>query len=111
MDEKKIKLTSELLTFIFMCHRANALFKAEANMVQFGMISLDRSYLSAKGSRCNLPERMSNYFNSVDDTYLESLGLKKDDECLFAVLNYKITEEIRSLFNKHEELSEFSFIF
>ncbi|ELP6119512.1 TPA: hypothetical protein I7730_00040 [Vibrio vulnificus] len=54
----------------------------------------------------NWQEDTRQYFFNLDSKWIESLGLEQNDECLFGIIRFDISEEIKS--TKHDQLHKFS---
>ncbi|KPM97637.1 hypothetical protein [Vibrio alginolyticus] len=58
------------------------------------------------GLTSNWKDDTRQYFFNLDSKWIESLGLEQNDECLFGIIRFDISDEIKS--TKHVQLHKFS---
>jgi len=106
---KTLEMNEQLLSIICMIQSAKKLFVNENDLVRYGAHIKDQAYTKRMGSDDDWLTRTRNYFFAIDDTFVKSLGLTKNEYCFKALHRYEVTDAMMN--TNHDELYKFSFTY
>ena len=106
---KTLEMNEQILSIISMIQSAKALFLSELDLVRYETHIKEQSYTKRMVSDSDWLTRTRNYFFAIDDTFVKSLGLKKNEYCFEALLRYEVTDEMKN--TNFDELNKFSFTY
>lgn len=96
----KLPLNENLLAVICMVQAAKNLYIAELKIVRKGV------YVTGMEPSDDWYTRTRKYFSAIDTEFLRSLGLKKNEYCFESILDFDVTDEIRSTL--YDDLGKFT---
>lgn len=104
-----LKMNEQLMAVICMVQSAKDLFLNELDLVRYGTTIEDQAYTAHMVSEDDWAARTRNYFFAIDDAFVDSLGLKKNEYCFEALLRYDVTDEMKN--TDYDELGKFTFTY